>query len=346
MGSKLQITKRCGLKPAIIKLVVVLTALMLDSAIPQAQGASCTADADARPWTVIGDAATDADLSGAACASDGQCLLVSDEKRRAWFFRLTETTPATPKLTVGDRLELKPASGDKEADAEGAAFDGGDFYAIGSHGTSRHKNEFQASRYSVYRIKPDGTMQASGALVPLLASIPGIGEHFCSEAQASSCQSLQDGGANIEGLAARGGNLYVGFRAPSPGGKALILRVAEKAAFGQSAPDLQTFQVDLGQDGLGRDLGIRDIASAADGFLILAGPALPEGDDAVGSGKIFHWREDNTSPRLLRDLTVKDKGVKPEVILLLGETPTSYRVLVMCDGAMGGSPAEYQIRKE
>src|SRR5215831_2670295 len=102
MGSKLQITKRCGLKPATIKLVVVLTAMMLDSAIPQAQGASCTADADARPWTVIGDAATDADLSGAACASDGQCLLVSDEKRRAWFFRLNQTTPSTPTLTVGD----------------------------------------------------------------------------------------------------------------------------------------------------------------------------------------------------------------------------------------------------
>ena len=35
---------------------------------------------------------------------------------------------------------------------------------------------------------------------------------------------------------------------------------------------------------------------------------------------------------------MKDKGVKPEMILLLGETPTSYRVVVMCDGAMGGSP--------
>ena len=52
-------------------------------------------------------------------------------------------------------------SGDDEADAEGAAFDSGHFYAIGSHGTSRRKKEFQASRYSVYRIEPNGTVQAS-----------------------------------------------------------------------------------------------------------------------------------------------------------------------------------------
>ena len=67
---------------------------------------------------------------------------------------------------------------------------------------------------------------------------------------------------------------------------------------------------------------------------------------SVGSGKIFLWREGDTSPRRLQELTVKDKGVKPEVLLVLGETPTAYRALVMCDGVAGGSPAEYQIRKE
>jgi hypothetical protein len=77
-----------------------------------------------------------------------------------------------------------------------------------------------------------------------------------------------------------------------------------------------------------------------DGFLILAGPSFPEGDDAVGSGKIFHWREGHTQPRLLRELTVKDKGVKPEVLLFLGESATAYRALVMCDGVKGGSPTD------
>src|SRR4051812_47274772 len=99
------------------------------------------------------------------------------------------------------------------------------------------------------------------------------------KADAASCQSLQEGGANIEGLAARGGNLYVGFRAPSVGGRAFVVRVAEKAVFGPAAPELQVLRANLGQDASGRDLGIRDIAAVADGFLILAGPSLPEGDD-------------------------------------------------------------------
>jgi len=189
-------------------------------------------------------------------------------------------------------------------------------------------------------------VQASAALAPLLASIPGISEHFCTKAQARSCQPLQEGGANIEGLAARNGNLYIGFRAPSPGGKAFIVRLAERALFGQAGPELQTLRIDLGQDESGRDLGIRDIATVDDGFLILAGPSLPEGDDAVGSGKIFHWREGDPRPRLLRELTVKDKGAKPEVLLPIGETAAGYRALVMCDGVKGGSPVEYQLRRE
>lgn len=338
--------KRRYRTPPIVGLFAILIGLLLAGVSLEAEAADCTVDPDARPWAVVGDATSDTDLSGAACAPNGQCLLVSDEKRRAWFFRMDEPIPGAPKIIVGERVKLKPAAGEDEADAEGAAFDNGHFYVIGSHGTSRYKNEFQASRFSAYRIKLDGSVQASGALARLLPGVPGIGEHLCAKEQAGSCESLQHGGANIEGLAARGGNLYVGFRAPSPGGNAFILRVAEEAVFGSAAPASQTFRVNLGQDDAGRDLGIRDISPVADGFLILAGPALPEGDNAVGSGKIFYWGENDTAPRLLRELTVKEKGIKPEVLLTLSETASSFRVLVMCDGGDGGSPAEYRIRRE
>src|SRR4051794_5801609 len=243
----LKTRKRSSRVPAFVKIFALLNALMLAEAGPAvsiaARAATCTADADVRSWTLSGDADSDTDISGAACAPDGRCLLVSDEKRRAWFFRLDETHPAAPKLITGDKIKLNPVSGDDEADAEGAAFDSGHFYAIGSHGTSRRKKEFQASRYSVYRIETDGTGQASAPLVPLLASIPGIREYFCTKAQAGGCQPLQEGGANIEGLAARDGNLYIGFRAPSPGGKAFIVRLAEQAVFGQAGPELQTFRI-------------------------------------------------------------------------------------------------------
>jgi hypothetical protein len=112
MGLMLGIAEPCFRTPAIVKLFALFNALMLATASPVAQAASCTADPDARTWTVVGDAATDTDISGAACAPDGRCLLVSDEKRRAWFFRLDETAPAAPKLIVGGQLKLNPASGE------------------------------------------------------------------------------------------------------------------------------------------------------------------------------------------------------------------------------------------
>jgi len=301
-------------------------------------------DTAGRRWTIVGEAATDTDLSGAACTRDGRCLLVSDEKRRAWFFTLDQRDPTKPKIVIGDPVKLKPAEGDGEADVEAAAFDGDRYYAIGSHGVSRYKGEFQASRYSTYRIDADGSVTASPALTGMIAIVPGIRQHFCT-GTSTGCQSLQVGGANIEGLAAKNGKLYVGFRSPAPGGRGFILRVAETAVFGHTDPGLTVFRLELGKDTKGRDLGIRDIAAASDGFLILAGPSLPEGDDAVGSGRVLHWREGEERPSLLRDIPVTDKGVKPEVLLLLNENEAAYRVLIMSDGIAGGSPTEYELRK-
>ena len=77
MGSMVQIAEPSFRTPATVKVFAVLNALMLATARPVAQAASCTADPDARTWTVAGDAATDTDISGAACAPDGRCLLVS-----------------------------------------------------------------------------------------------------------------------------------------------------------------------------------------------------------------------------------------------------------------------------
>jgi hypothetical protein len=344
MGADLGPTGRRSPARILWKIIAILPFLLANAASPPlARAQPAASDTAGRRWAIVGEAATDTDLSGAACAPDGRCLLVSDEKRRAWFFALDQRQPAAPKIVIGERVKLTPTQGGDEADAEGAAFDGGRFYAIGSHGTSRRKGEFQASRYSTYRIEADGSVKASIALSGIIAAVPGIREHFCAGAQPGGCQSLQDGGANIEGLAARNGQLYIGFRAPAPGGKAFIVRVAEGAVFGQADPGLAVFRLELGRDGKGRDLGIRDLAAVSDGFLVLAGPSLPEGDEAVGSGRVLHWREGDERPRLLREIVTTDKGVKPEVLLVIGESPTAYRVLIMSDGIAGGSPTEFEL---
>ena len=270
------------------------------------------------------------------------CVLVSDEKHRAWLFTRDETNVDEPRILTGDRIRLQPAQGGDELDTEAVAYDDHHFYAIGSHGTARKKNEFQASRYSVYRIDEDGSVRASDRLADILATLPGISEHFCTGAKPGSCETLQEGGANIEGLAARSGSLYVGFRAPSPDGEAFVARVAEDAVFGRADPVPTIFRLHLGQDANSRDLGVRDLAAVSDGFLVLAGPSLPEGDDATGSAAIFHWQED-AAPRMLRDLGPSRKGVKPEGLLVLGENSKGYRVLVIHDGVSSGAPLEYQV---
>jgi hypothetical protein len=156
---------------------------------------------------------------------------------------------------------------------------------------------------------------------------------------------LRDGGANIEGMAVRNRQMFVGFRAPSPDGKAFIVRIAVDAIFGNAAAEPQPYRLNLGQDRQGRDLGIRDITAVSDGFLVLAGPSLPEGEDAIGSGRIFHWQE-NQPPVSLLDVPVERKGMKPEVLLLLKDDPEAYRVLVMHDHVAGGAQVEFRIPKQ
>ena len=118
-----------------------------------------------------------------------------------------------------------------------------------------------------------------------------------------------------------------------------MLRVAEDAVFGTADPNLAVFRLHLGQDANDRDLGIRDLATVSDGFLVLAGPALPEGDDAEGSGVAYHWQED-VEPRKLSDVGLRRRGVKPEGLLVLSEDSGAYRVLVIHDGAPGGAPLD------
>ena len=301
-----------------------------------------------RAWVIAGDtaAARDKDLSGLACAPDGRCLLVSDEKTGAWLFMLDRSDPAKPKLAITGDIDLKPFADGKEADAEAAGFDGDRFYAIGSHGTSRKKKEFQASRFSVYRIAPDGRSEASGGLTRQLASIPEVAAHLCTAADAGRCETLQDGGANIEGMAVRDGQMFVGFRGSLDGaGRAIVVRVPVASLFDGGAPDAKRFLLPLGKDDSNRPLGIRDMAPVSDGFLVLAGPSLPEEDGRAGAGILFHWTGGDAAPRRLRAIGESGKGVKPEGLLLLREDPSAWTVLVVHDGAEGGTPVEYRVAK-
>ena len=314
----------------------------------------CGAESSGKEWALAGEPVPRKEaleFSGAACAPDGRCLLVGDEGRRARFFTIEEVPGGRSKVVVGAAVPLVPAEGDGEADAEAAAFDQGRFYVVGSHGVSRRKGDRQPPRYSVYRIEPDGRAVATGALAPVIGAVDGIREFFCpgdagTAAGRRPCPALQNGGANIEGLAVRDGTMHVGFRAPSPSGQAFVVSVSEQAVFGQAAPAAAAVsRLALGADRRGRERGIRDLAPVAGGFLVLAGPALPEGDEVESEAVVFFWSGTGGRAAPLRRVGLEREGVKPEALLVLGEGAASYRVLVIHDGVEGGAPTEYSIEK-
>jgi uncharacterized protein DUF3616 len=345
--------RRCPPRPcspgvALASCAAVASALALG-------GCRAAGAAEGTEWALAGEPVPRKEaleFSGAACAPDGRCLLVGDEGRRARFFTIEEPPGERPKIVIGAAVTLVPAEGDGEADAEAAAFDRGRFYVLGSHGTSRRRGERQPSRYSVYRIEPDdGRAVASGALARIVGAVDGIREVFCPAASAGGgggrrpCPTLQDGGANIEGLAVRDGTMHVGFRAPSPGGRAFVVSVPEQAVFGQAPPAAAVLRLSLDADRRGRERGVRDLASVSGGFLVLAGPALPEGDEAKGEATVFFWSGPGGGAVALRRVGLERKGVKPEALLVLSEDAESYRVLVIHDGVEGGAPIEHRIQK-
>ncbi|MGO4122976.1 hypothetical protein AB4Z01_01190 [Inquilinus sp. YAF38] len=108
---------------------------------------------------------------------------------------------------------------------------------------------------------------------------------------------------------------------------------------------------------LGDNVGIRDLAKVKDGVLILSGRS----DDERGDQK-FTCEEQRTPPWPLSSVwfwsgkdgeVAKPLGPLPgvaatdsaETLLVLDESTTAYRVLVLFDGVANGKPVEFNIRK-
>ena len=271
-------------------------------------------------------------ISGAACARPGVCLMVSDEKRYAREFSLVGG-----KIIPGDKLDLL-GGGEGETDAEAVAYADGAYYLTGSHGVTKKTAEHQDSRYWVYRAKvdpqtgrPTGKVKTSGALLAILKATPPLKAHVD--------QPLQKNGVNIEGLAVRDHQLYFGFRGPISSAGAYVMKVSEAALFdgAPAAPVVSVLPLGAGQ-------GIRDLAAlAAGGSLVLSGPQA--GDDRSATptrAQVFFWDGISGTVRALADVP-HGAGAKPESLTVLGEDARGYDLLIMCDGPAGGAPIRLRV---
>jgi hypothetical protein len=290
-------------------------------------------------------------LSGAACNPHGVGLMIGDEKRYARFF-----TVEGDRLHPAARLYLlaKREQGAKmaESDGEGVAWANGFFYLIGSHSRDRDGTA-QASRHFVFRVPgdqasppdhdmgdadhPSGRVERA-SLDAVIAAHPVLRRHLDDTPGDTPDGLGPSHGVNIEGLAMVGSDMFVGFRGPSDGGGALVLRLDAAALFGGNpTPRVRTFRLDLGPG-----QGVRDMAAAADGILILSGPERRTG--VAPRPELFLWQP-GRAPRRLASLARTAGTDNPESITVLKETARAWRLLVLWDGEAGGLPMIVRLPK-
>ncbi|OIO73165.1 MAG: hypothetical protein AUJ57_04855 [Zetaproteobacteria bacterium CG1_02_53_45] len=305
--------------------------------------------------TFHGEILADSDIS-AASLLHGMLVIGADEavgaKANENYIQLLKQDESGNYRTVSNILVYR---GDKqsgqELDIEGFAVDGDRLYVIGSHSLARKRFKESGSyeenlkrltqvkqensRYQLFRLTMDATNQVTGRDRISLAAI------FNNDPLLSRFTTIpgKENGIDIEGIAAKDGLLYLGFRGP-------VLRdgyvPVMQLAFEHPAESYKLLFVNLA----GR--GIRDMAAVSDGFLILAGPV---GDEQV-SYQLLHWNgqdcltgNNHTGKlQLLTEIT-PPAGGKAEGVALLSETAQAYELLIVFDGARNGAPVRHTIKR-
>jgi hypothetical protein len=321
----------------------------LTASVSESRTAVAQAKLESAPaaWTVSGKFKKDEEarinISGAACAAKAppfdSCIVVNDQKKYAQFFSIDGTVINPGKVI---RLLDKDAKGDP--DAEGAAYDNGNFYITGSHGRSRHDpDDHNKSSYVVFRFPVDKTtgkpaFHVSDDDVVGVEASRRLRDVIKDKVGAFFDRPLDENGVNIEGIAVKDGRMYLGLRGPSDNGNAIIISVDADAVF---APD-QDLNARAEKLHLGPATGIRDLATVSDGLLVLTGPVNKQ----EVTPSVRHWNPKTAALGQPRALKIPDLGTdaKAETLLVLRDVDGEpWRVLVMFDGPENGAPTEYRI---
>lgn len=279
----------------------------------------------------------DEDVSGAVVVGD-YLVIVSDETAVAQVLKkVDDHFAAHASVALGGDAKA-------ELDLEAVTADGTTVYATGSHSALRNIGkkggggvggiDTRESRYQFFRFqlgadgKP-GPVEAK-SLRKALAAHKVLGG-FVPVAS-------KENGIDIEGLAAKDGKLFFGFRGPVLRDNWVPVLVC---TFDDPDGTAAVRYVQLG----GR--GVRDIAAVADGFLILAGP-VGDGDSTY---RLYHWdgrdglaATDPGHTRPLGDLPDAGKG-KPEGLAVLKESATEWDVLIVADGLPKGGPVRLTVAR-
>jgi hypothetical protein len=245
----------------------------------------------------------------------------------------------------------------KELDIEGIAVEADTVYVVGSH-SARRKLITQDKKYKknrrklqeeeiddrknrawLFRLTIDDQGRGSGRKKKSLRKIIKNDRVLKTFSKIPS----KENGVDIEGIAAKGEWLYVGFRGPVLRGNYVPVM---KLKFDEPAETYELLYVNLA----GR--GFRDIKPVSDGFLIVAGPV----GYGPGSHQLYHWdgkdvipgkdrrAEDIGKVHLLGEIRPPKDG-RAEGILVLQEEDTSYELIIVYDGIKDDAVQRVQVAK-
>jgi hypothetical protein len=262
------------------------------------------------------------DASAAVAINDKLFVVANDEDNVLRVYRRGE--PGAPQQTDLSRF-LEVSAEHQEADIEGAARVGDTIYWIGSHGQNSkgkkrpNRHRFFATKVTInggkVDLKPEG--QPYKELRSDLIDAPELQKYGLREA--ATLAPEDDGGFNIEGLAAKpDGTMLIGFRNPLYRGKSIVVPLInpEEVINGRKAKFGSPSELDLGRR------GIRSIeySEARKLYLIVAGPA-----DGAGSFALFTWS--GTGDHVDHVPDVSFSGLRPESMFVYPGEPKAIEFL-------------------
>jgi len=279
-------------------------------------------------------------LDGSAGCDVGGGFFVgaTDEDNK---LRLYEVKGGPPRKTldvgvdaaVKSALSLKKV---KECDFEGAAKMGDLIFWIGSHGRDKDAKE-QKERQVLLATKLTGIgkhakLQIAGRVYTQLLrdflKNPALAPFHLAEA--ATLAPNDEGGLNIESLAADHGKLWIGFRNPKSGGKDALLvpllnpiKIIKRDARAKLGDPVL-----LNLNGL----GVRDMVAWNDGFLIIAGDFVDRFEPDAKPSRVFWWKP-GTEPK---DIGVDFGDLNPEAIMIVGKGDKARTLILSDDGKYPG----------
>lgn len=287
-------------------------------------------------WEVAGtlDEKLREDISGAAWVPGGIGLIVSDEARGA---QRVEIDPAARRVTIRQEVELDPvAKNELDLEAVALSSQGDAFYLLGSHSLARKTAKQQLSRCQLFKLPTQGggrDVRVSGLEKTSLRDLF-LRDPFLADALD---RPLDLAGLDLEGVAEKDGVLFIGLRGPLMEGGALVLEA--DAARLMASPARVEFQLHRLQ--LGPNLGVRELVSIKEGFLILGG-ASPTDESADGFF-LFHWP--GPGAEAARIAAIPNPPGKAEGLLVLSETAADIEILLFFDGVENGAPTWFKLAR-